>query len=877
MNKLRITPTPSNTPSYTPTNTPTSTECPLGCFDVLDTNREVNSIYINPTFGYLFVGGQSALRYGGRPTGGLFKLLKNGNLDRSFSISGSLTVRQVIEQNDGKVVVAGARSGPNVIPLLRYTSTGAIDNTFTTLVGSPSGTQSFSFDIQPDGKFIVGGGFTTISSLSYNRLCRINANGTLDTSFNIGTGFNSTVLSVKIQPDGKILCAGFFNTYSGFTSPGIVRLNADGTIDSTFTSSATGPVYNFLLLPDGKIMCQVGFTIRRLNADGTIDSSFTAVNLNIDGSTIVEAYALEPFTNKVFAGGTFLTVNGNNINGLVKLNTDGSIDTSLNIGLGFGTSPLQNGPRAIVRKNNGNLVVGGQFDTYNGDATIRNFTELTPTGELFECELGTCYQYSISKLVGSTSGTALIIDCNGLIREIVNNDTLPYNFCATRILNTNSSIVSGGTDVAEVCCFEFQNINSGFDRITVNYISCDTNERVSALIQTGATFCAKYIVDIREITRPLRQIGSCVGPTPTITATPTRTPTATPTSTPTGTINATPTNTATQSSTPTMTPTNTATPSLTPTQTITPTCGTYTVQYMRSEQQGNKDIRFTLFDNPDFTGNANAVCDYTITGTYNIDGGAINQPYTTIMANNDHNHTYDTGSNITGFTITSVVPVCPCVNVIFQFITPTPSATPTLTPTNTQTSTPTGTIVATPTQTSTPTATPQNCSCFELTYTMDDVEGISVRWRDCDTDTITTTNISSLQSIDNNDGTFTTYICVKQGGSYSNPVCVEDDLEILCPMGVNWILGGSCGDDIDCFPTNCQQIFLYPDNNNACDHFNTLTQYDTDSALLPTILYELGQCGITPVVGNNKWFSQGPSADAYQVNNSGIIINTVSC
>jgi hypothetical protein len=87
---------------------------------------------------------------------------------------------------------------------------------------------------------------------------------------------------------------------------------------------------------------------------------------------------------------------------------------------------------------------------------------------------------------------------------------------------------------------------------------------------------------------------------------------------------------------------------------------------MESEIQGNKDIRFTLFNNPNFTGNANAVCDYTITGTYNIDGGASNQPYTTIMVNNDHNHTYNTGFNITVFTITSVVPVCPCVNIIFN-------------------------------------------------------------------------------------------------------------------------------------------------------------------------------------------------------------------
>ena len=146
----------------------------------------------------------------------------------------------------------------------------------------------------------------------------------------------------------------------------------------------------------------------------------------------------------------------------------------------------------------------------------------------------------------------------------------------------------------------------------------------------------------------------CISPSPTPTQTSTQTPT--PTTTPTNT----PTNTETPTSTPTNTPTNTGTP------TQTPTCGTFTTQYMESEIQGNKDIRFTLFNNPNFTGNANAVCDYTITGTYNIDGGASNQPYTTIMANNDHNHTYDTGFNITGFSITSVVPVCPCVNIIFN-------------------------------------------------------------------------------------------------------------------------------------------------------------------------------------------------------------------
>ena len=75
----------------------------------------------------------------------------------------------------------------------------------------------------------------------------------------------------------------------------------------------------------------------------------------------------------------------------------------------------------------------------------------------------------------------------------------------------------------------------------------------------------------------------------------------------------------------------------------------------------------------------------------------------------------------------------------------------------------------------------------------------------------------------------------------------------------------------------CQQIFLYPNNVNPCDHFNTLTLFDTDNALFPTILYVSGGCGTTPVVGGNLWYSQGAGADSYQVDNSGNIISTFPC
>jgi hypothetical protein len=75
----------------------------------------------------------------------------------------------------------------------------------------------------------------------------------------------------------------------------------------------------------------------------------------------------------------------------------------------------------------------------------------------------------------------------------------------------------------------------------------------------------------------------------------------------------------------------------------------------------------------------------------------------------------------------------------------------------------------------------------------------------------------------------------------------------------------------------CQQINLYPANNNACDHLGSLTQFDTDNSLNPTQLWINGECGVTPVVGNNKWYSQGPGANSYQVDDSGAVVATVGC
>lgn len=172
-------------------------------------------------------------------------------------------------------------------------------------------------------------------------------------------------------------------------------------------------------------------------------------------------------------------------------------------------------------------------------------------------------------------------------------------------------------------------------------------------------------------------------PSPTSSETPTPTQTETPTNTPTPTSSETPTPTPTITSTQTQTPTNTETP------TQTPTCGTYTTQYLEVNLGGCSNFQLTLWEDPNFTNPANALCDYVVSGCAYGDQGTVYCGTETI-ANNDHNHNFNLnpvlqpGECVSGFTVNSVVPACPCVNVVFNQTTPTP------TPTLTQTPTPSG-------------------------------------------------------------------------------------------------------------------------------------------------------------------------------------------
>ncbi len=170
-----------------------------------------------------------------------------------------------------------------------------LDNTLDTTFNLNTELNGLVKDIvlQPDGKIILVGSFTTFNNSSSKYIVRLNADGTKDTSFNIGSSFNTYVnsnypfaSSVQIRPDGKILVGGDLISYNGTYKNSLFLLNSDGTLDNEFTLDpllGEISISKIKLLPNGKIMLASQFfsSIKRLNNDGTLDSSFlNTVHLN---------------------------------------------------------------------------------------------------------------------------------------------------------------------------------------------------------------------------------------------------------------------------------------------------------------------------------------------------------------------------------------------------------------------------------------------------------------------------------------------------------------------------------------------------------------------------------------------------------------------
>jgi uncharacterized delta-60 repeat protein len=226
-----------------------------------------------------------------------------------------------------------------------------------------------SIDVQSDGKIIVGGLFTDYAGNTVNRIARLTANGAYDNTFSIGTGFDAKVNKIKVLANDKILIAGDFTTYNGTSVEGLVILNADGTLNTDFNLAGATiviggnvKVRNFEIQSDGKILIVPfigGGRVYRINLDGTVDFTFTPFDFN----TAITAICIQP-DGKVIVGGQFtLFQNTIPVNKILRLNTNGSLDNTFTVGTGLNSRAF-----AIKVQSDNKILVGGEFTEFDGES-----------------------------------------------------------------------------------------------------------------------------------------------------------------------------------------------------------------------------------------------------------------------------------------------------------------------------------------------------------------------------------------------------------------------------------------------------------------------------------------------------------------------------
>jgi len=301
----------------------------------------------------------------------LARLMTNGTLDVSFDpgIGPNDSVRALAVQQDGKVLIGGFFSqvlSTNRNSIARLNIDGTMDISFNPGAGADN--PVYALALQPDQKVLVGGSFSTFSGLSRPGIVRLNTNGMVDASFNPGGGANGTVFAVAPQSDGKVLIGGDFTVVAGTPINRLARLNRDGSLDTSFNTGSgfDAAVRAILVQPDGRIVAGGSFnnfngtaqaSLARLNADGTLDIGFLAGLSGADNAVYALAQQVD---GKLLVAGDFRTFNGVTRNRLTRLNSDGTTDPSINFGDGANSFVA-----TLVIQPDRKIVLGGGFTTYD--------------------------------------------------------------------------------------------------------------------------------------------------------------------------------------------------------------------------------------------------------------------------------------------------------------------------------------------------------------------------------------------------------------------------------------------------------------------------------------------------------------------------------
>ena len=292
-------------------------------------------------------------------------------------------------QPDGKIIIAGDFTSVLGVPrnnIARLNADGTLDMSFDPNANH----QVYCVAVQPDGKVLLGGPFTTlqpngaVSPTPRNRIARVNADGTLDTSFDPNA--NNLVQCMAEQADGKVLLGGFFTALqpNGAPSPTtrnrIARVNSDGTLDTGFDPNANSRVRSVAVQADGKVLLGGDFTTLGpgptfRHSIARVDANGTVDTFNPNPNGLVYSVAVQA-DGKVLLGGTFSTLQPNSVGPITTRNKIARVNTD-----GTVDSVFDPNANSVVVYNaavqaDGKVLLSGDFTTLQpngaGSPTTRN-------------------------------------------------------------------------------------------------------------------------------------------------------------------------------------------------------------------------------------------------------------------------------------------------------------------------------------------------------------------------------------------------------------------------------------------------------------------------------------------------------------------------
>lgn len=308
-----------------------------------------------------------------------------GDLDTSFNpgIGADYFVKSIALQQDKKILVGGEFKSFNNYTshsLVRLNFDGSIDSSFLSKLEPNS--KVYSIVIQPDGKILVSGYFTYYDNVAQNFITRLNSDGSLDTTFNSGSGADHTIFSMVLQDNGKILICGYFRYYNNIYRNGIARLNQDGSLDLSFDAGITDgqeySTYTAAVQSDGKYLIGGDFyhfnnlNIRglvRLNVDGSLDETFNTQTIQSNINSIV----VQPNKKILIGGGLNF---GSVSRSIARLNEDGTFDNTFDVGNG-----ANSGVYSVALNKDGKIYIAGSFFKFN-NTPIRFLARLHSNGNL---------------------------------------------------------------------------------------------------------------------------------------------------------------------------------------------------------------------------------------------------------------------------------------------------------------------------------------------------------------------------------------------------------------------------------------------------------------------------------------------------------------